>query len=199
MYHLVETIKIIDGIPQSLYWHQNRLEKSFLKLFKSESKIKIDECLSIPDQYKTGIVKARFLYNENSFACEFSNYASPKISSIKIVVDNQIDYSFKYADRKSINKLLLLKDDCDDILIIKNKRITDTSIANIVFYNGNRWITPSQPLLEGTCRARLLSEGGIEVDEIMMNDIKLFSQFKLINAMNEFDSQESYEIKIIKE
>lgn len=92
-----------------------------------------------------------------------------------------------------------MKDDCDDILIIKNKRITDTSIANIVFYNGNRWITPSQPLLEGTCRARLLSEGGIEVDEIMMNDIKLFSQFKLINAMNEFDSQESYEIKIIKE
>lgn len=199
MCHLVETIKIIDGIPQNLYWHKNRLEKSFLKIFKSESKIKINECLSIPDQYKKGIIKARFLYNENSFACEFSNYASSKISSIKIVLDNQIDYSFKFADRKSINKLLLLKDDCDDILIIKNGRVTDTSIANIVFYDRKRWITPSQPLLEGTCRARLLSEGRIEVDEVMVNDIKLFSQFKLINAMNEFDSQESYDIKIIKE
>lgn len=198
MYPLVETIKIKDGVPQNLLWHQKRFEKSYLKLFGMKSKLKISECLSIPIQYKKGLVKARFLYSKQSSTCEFANYKSQKVKSLKIVFDDSIDYSLKYTDRECINKLLLLKEDCDDILIIKNGRVTDTSTANIVFYDGNKWITPAKPLLKGTTRERLLHEGKIITKEIMIDNISSFSHFKLINAMNDFDLGINLDISIIK-
>ncbi len=198
MFPLVETIKIFNGIPQNLYWHQLRLDNSFQKLFGMKSKLKISECLLIPDNYKKGLVKARFLYNKESFNCEFTNYTMPRINSIKLVTDDEIEYSLKFTDRDNINKLLLLKEDCDDILIIKNGRVTDTSTANIVFYDGNNWITPAKPLLKGTSRERLLHEGKIIAKEIMTDDISSFSHFKLINAMNDFDLQTNLDVSIIK-
>ena len=106
MYPLVETIKVIDGAPQNLFWHQKRFEFSFKKLFKIESKIKIEETLSIPDEFKRGIVKARFLYNQKSFTTEFKSYMPPVIKSLKLIENNNIDYPLKFTDRTSIQNML---------------------------------------------------------------------------------------------
>jgi len=198
MYPLVETIRIIEGIPQNLFWHQGRFEHSYEKLFRTQPKLKVEEALLISREYKRGNVKARFLYNKDSHACNYSRSIPIKIKSLKLIVDNDIDYSLKYTDRKRIVNLLEMKDDCDDILIVKNRRVTDSSIANIVFYDGRAWYTPLLPLLRGTCRERLISEGKIIPEEIMIEDLGLFSKFKLINAMNDFEEQEDIDISEIK-
>ena len=64
-----------------------------------------------------------------------------EIRSLKVVVDDRIDYSFKSADRSSLNRLTAQKGDCDEIIIVKNGLVTDTSFTNIAVFDGEQWLT----------------------------------------------------------
>jgi len=75
------------------------------------------------------------------------------------------------------------KEECDDIIIIKNGLLTDASIANLILFDGKNWITPETPLLPGTCRERLLNAGLITKRKIHPDDLKYYQGVKLINAM----------------
>lgn len=198
MFPLFETIKIVNGVPKNLYWHQRRLEYSYQKVYARLPEIVIAEVLTVPVQYRSGIVKLRFLYNRDSFSCEYHHYTRKKIKSIKLIEDDNIDYSLKYTDRRHLNELLQKKDECDDILIVKRGMVTDCSFANIVFFNGKHWITPSNPLLKGTCRERLLHEEKIISKQIPADDLRHYSRFKLINAMLDFEDQKALDISAIK-
>jgi len=79
------------------------------------------------------------------------------------------------------------KGSTDEILIVQNTLITDTSIANIAFFDGERWLTPKEPLLIGTTRARLLDEQKIFEQDINVADLHKFTAFALMNAMIGFD------------
>ena len=94
-----------------------------------------------------------------------------------------LDYSYKYADRSALNALLEAHSHYDDILIEKEGFLTDTSIANIAFYDGSQWFTPKHPLLEGTMRTKLLDEGFLQIKEIRREDIPSYTQVALMNAM----------------
>lgn len=72
---------------------------------------------------------------------------------------------------------------CDDILIVKNNLITDTSIANIAFLLDGQWFTPKSPLLKGTTRARLIDEGKIKIAHLRLSDVNNTSKIALMNAM----------------
>ncbi len=198
MYPLVETIRIKNGVPQNLKWHQERYERSCRTFLEADPKFILEDKINVPSSLTEGTVKCRFLYNKDSVKTEFHNYKTPRILSLKIVEDDTIEYSHKFTDRTSINNLLKMKEECDDILIIKNEFITDTSIANIVFFDGKNWMTPAGPLLNGTARARLLNEGKITAAIIMMEDLRKFSHFRLINAMLEFEEQEMIGISGLK-
>jgi 4-amino-4-deoxychorismate lyase len=63
-------------------------------------------------------------------------------------------------------------------------------MSNLVFFDGTRWLTPSTPLLPGTCRERLLSDGKISERRIRQEDLYLYQGVKLINAMRELDEEE---------
>ena len=67
MYPLFETIKIIEGIPQNLFWHQNRYEYSYKKMYVDTPKFNLVDVFDIPGRYSTGLVKLRLSYNNNSF------------------------------------------------------------------------------------------------------------------------------------
>ena len=84
---------------------------------------------------------------------------------------------------KSHNELFAKKGSCDDVIIVRNGLITDSSYANLIFFDGREWITPKVPLLEGTCRARLLASGKIKTGNIGIKELSAFKGFKLINAM----------------
>lgn len=198
MYPLVETIKVINGIPQNLIWHQRRYDFSVKSIFGHTSEIKLQDILKIPDQFSKGVVKARLLYNDKGFDIEFRHYILFPVRSLKIIENDAIDYSFKYTDRSIIQKMLFEKGEEDDILIVKHGRITDTSIANIVFYDGNRWFTPEFPLLKGTAREKLLSQNRIILRDISLEDLNFFTHFRLINSMLDFDDQEMIDASNIK-
>lgn len=194
MFPLLETIRIIDGIPRNLDYHQKRFENSYEKFYGTKTKLKLAEIISVPPEYNEGKIKARFLYNNDSYECNFSKYIPIKISSLRLIVNNNIEYSLKYADRTAINNLYEMRGECDDILIIKNGIITDSSFANIVLFDRRTWFTPKKPLLKGSCRERLIFEGKITPAEIKVEDLKLFSEFKLINALRDFEEQKSSNI-----
>lgn len=198
MFLLLETIKILDGVPLNLEWHQNRFEKSFFKLFDHAPKLKLESVVNVPEQYSDGTIKLRFLYNRDSFSINYQQYKKKEINTLQLITSNLIDYSLKYKDRSCLVNLLIKKGECDDILIVKNKLVTDSSYTNIVFFDGQNWITPKSPLLEGTARARLLNKNIIKEQIIKVENLSNFKSFKLINAMLDFEDQNEIDIKNIK-
>ncbi len=183
MYQLVETIKILDGEIFNLKYHQKRLDDSFEKLYKIKSTFILQDIIKIPHKFTKGLIKLRFLYSNKKYKLDFINYKARNIKTLKVVTDNEINYPIKFTNRSQINKLFEQKNDCDDILIVKNNIIIDTSSANIIFFDGNNWITPATPLLKGTCRERLLETGKINEKKIEINDLINFQSFCLINAL----------------
>ena len=94
-----------------------------------------------------------------------------------------LDYTYKSAGREPLNCLFALRGACDDILIVKQGLLTDTSIANIALSDGTHWYTPAHPLLKGTRRAALLEEGILQEKDIRPEDLPSFSTVRLFNAM----------------
>jgi 4-amino-4-deoxychorismate lyase len=99
------------------------------------------------------------------------------------IVSSDIEYSLKYANRDALNALLESNKDVDEVIIEKKGYLTDTTISNIAFFDGEQWVTPVKPLLEGTMRAKLIDEGFLQTKEIKKEDLQNYSQVALMNAM----------------
>lgn len=183
MFPLFESIKIIEGQALHLSWHQERLNRSYFQLFGKESPFLLEKQLQVPLEAQSGIVKARFVYGKEKHYWEFHSYQPKEIYSLKVVTANKIDYGLKYADRKALNTLLSKTEAHQEIIIVKNGFVSDSSYSNLIFKSGETWFTPDTPLLAGTCRARLVSEQKITAIPIKKEDISSFSAVKLINAM----------------
>ncbi|MBE9488343.1 MAG: aminotransferase class IV [Bacteroidetes bacterium] len=174
----IETIKIENGIVRNLEFHNKRVINTIGKT--------INLTPDIPEEHKKGVVKYRVVYDINGIKeISFSPYTIKKIRTLKIVENNDIDYSKKYENRSSLNSLLEKKETCDDIIIVKDGFVTDTSYCNIIFKNEKGLFTPSTPLLCGTKRAFLLKEGIITEKDIRSEEIKEYQHIILINAMIE--------------
>ena len=198
MYPLFETLQVKNGVILNQEWHEARYYHAYQKFYDITSSSNLIQDIQIPLEYQRGIVKLKIAYNQKEQIINFQHYPNTPINTLKIVYDNTIDYSLKYSDRNHLNRLVSQKEDCDNILIVKNNRITDTSFTNIIFYNGNKWFTPSHPLLKGTCRANLLNQQLIYETEIQLKDLSTFKGFQLINALRLFDPNEIIPINNIK-
>lgn len=184
----VETIKIENGIALNLPYHQARMERTIHHLFPKLA-LKPMPCLAqlVSPKEDMSLFKARVVYGENGVELvEYAPYSMRSINSLQIVYDNSIDYSFKSCDRSSLNALTAQKGDCDEIVIIKNNLVTDTSFTNIAIFDGNDWLTPKHPLLQGTKRAYLLDKGLIKEAFITVDDLMKAKGIRLFNAMIEF-------------
>ena len=189
MYPLFETLCIDNGRICNAEWHCRRFETSYSSLYRRCPTYSLLDNTHIPSEYRTGRFRLRISYNESSTKTEIEPYITKDITRLKVwAVAPSFDYSLKYTDRSVLNYLFSQRGDCDDVLIIKNGMVTDTSVCNIVFFDGQKWITPSTPLLCGTARARLLTDGTIEERPIAESDIHKFEAFRLINALRHFDT-----------
>ncbi len=180
---LIETIKCADGRLFNLDFHQRRFDIAREESFGIHQQISLDTQIQIPEKCKAGLFRCRIVYAEQIENTEFIPHQIRQINSLKLVEDNEIDYHLKYADRKRLNELFKLRSNCDDILIVKNGCITDSFTANPIFFDGNKWWTPDTPLLPGTQRARLISEGKINVCRITPDILSNYSKIGLINAL----------------
>ncbi len=197
MCRLLETIKIKDGVMQNVFLHNQRMNNSRLMLFGKDNFINLKEEIDLEDDDFDGIFKCRVLYSNAIEIIEILPYQIKKINSLKMVFDDSISYAHKFEDRKDISNLYLKKENCDDVLIIKDGFVTDTSYCNIVFDTGTKLITPSTPLLKGVKRQQLLNEKIIEEQEIKHTDIKLFNKAFLINSMFDLDDKMEIAVKNI--
>ena len=187
---LFESIKLKDGEYSNLFYHEQRMNRSLNVMYGWQGNVDLKEFLGNVKNPRQGLYKCRILYDNRTKEVEFSPYQVRPVRSLRIIEHDQISYELKYNDRKAINELFELRKDCDDILIVKRGMVTDSSIANIVFKRNKMWYTPSDALLKGTMRSKLLERKLIQEEEIRVDEIYNFESFKLINAMLEFESSE---------
>lgn len=190
---LFETIKVKNKTLLNLEYHNARLNKSRKDLLGCTDFIDLREEISVPKGISNDVFKCRVLYSREVEQIQFIPYTMRQIRTIKIVECDTIEYYYKFADRKIFSNLMESVE-ADDILIIKNGMVTDTSFSNIIFFDGTNWITPETPLLQGTKRDKLLKEKIIYERSITKNDLQRFEKAALINAM--IDLEESPNIKI---
>ena len=183
----IETICLADGQLKNVEQHNARLNQSRHALYGSRDEWDLEHLISLPENTKTGLFKCRVTYGETLEKIEFESYSVRVIKSLKLSEANDLDYTFKYQDRSRLNQLFAQRGLADDVLIIKNGFVTDTSYANVAFWDGQRWLTPALPLLAGTKRAQLLQKGELFEQKIRVQELSNFSRTRIFNAM--FDQQ----------
>jgi 4-amino-4-deoxychorismate lyase len=194
---LLETICIIDGYPQNIIYHNQRFNQSSRLFWPTKDPIDLFLAIKVPLEFQSGIVRCRVLYRNEIEDIQFFHYQKKSIKNLQLIETN-IDYACKYEDRDQINELVKSKGNCDDILMVKNGLITDSSYANIVFKAGNQLFTPKIPMLAGTKRQKLIDEKSIIPIEIGPNDLQKFSHFAIINSFIDLHEDNFHPIQNIK-
>lgn len=174
--NFIESIRITNCSPEHLDLHSRRIVRTI--------GTPIALCPDLPPELVGSVVKWRVEYNARGIVSqEYLPYRIPQIKTLRTVVADDLDYSFKYADRSAISALFATRGECDDILIVKNGNVTDSSFCNVVFERDGICYTPAEPLLEGVRRASLLRSGRIVPRQISCAEIGNFDRIYLINAM----------------
>jgi len=187
MCQLVETIKCKNGELFNLRIHQARFNLTRRALFRMKDEISLEKIVKIPENCQTGLFRCRVVYGEKIEKIEFLPHRYRTVKSLKLVRADDLDYRFKFANREKLSALFEQRGNCDDILIVKNGFITDSFMANVVFFDGKKWRTPDTPLLPGTQRARLIYEKKIYVCPVTPADLPKYEKAGLINAMQDLD------------
>ena len=197
MFLLFETIKVINKKLLNISFHNERMNRSRYELFGLNNELNLTEQIEIPEDISKEVYRCKVIYSDTIKDIEFRKYTPRIIKHLKLAYSNSIDYSFKYLERNLFDELLR-KNDCkdnEDILIIKNDRVTDTSYSNIALFDGKEWHTPKFPLLKGTKRAKLLYDKRILEKDILLEDLMNYEKIILVNAMLDFDLDKSYQIR----
>ncbi len=182
----IETMKAVDGIIENIEYHNRRLNATRRHFWHDAEAVDLQSAVC-PPPLQPGVLKARIVYGRHGISeVTFTPYAMRNIRSLRLVDGGDITYTYKSTDRTALNRLAEQRGGCDDVLIMRHGLVTDTSFANIAFYDGTRWKTPQQPLLKGTRRAFLLDNGIIAEADIRAEDIGNYRKARIFNAMIDF-------------
>jgi len=179
----IETICYEKGCFQRIELHNERFNQTRQQFFGLQTPFQLELLLSVPPDLKDETVKCTITYEVDIISIDYTLYQIRLVNSLQMVVDDTIDYAFKYADRTKLNSLFDLRGQSDDILIIKNGFVTDTFYANIVFKKDDKWYSPSNPLLKGTRIDRYIREGLVTPALLRPSDLPIFSEARIVNAM----------------
>ncbi len=188
----IETIRIENNIAHNIHYHQARFGRTRKELWSALEPIELNKEINAPTK---ALYKCRITYGQKIEKIEYLPYAK-KLPQSFALIESDLDYSYKFADRSVIENLKAQIEQ-EDIIITKEGYLTDTSIANIALLEGEEWFTPKRALLCGTMRAKLLDEGLIKEKDIKIDDLEKYTNFALINAMLGFEIINR--VKIIKE
>ena len=174
-----ETIKCFDGMPFYINYHNARIARTI------GLNLNLHDFIFSPSDE---LLRCKVIYDEEGVkSINYFPYKKREIKSFKLVTSDNIVYDKKYLDRSEIDKLYAKRGECDEVIIVKNGFVTDTSIANLAFFIEDRWLTPREPLLLGTTRARLLDEKEIFEADIDIKMLKKASKIAIMNAMVGFE------------
>ncbi len=181
----VETICVEQGKALNLSYHNERMNRTRKFFWNDVTEDLRLEAWIHPEKYEI-CTRCRVVYGKEIKFVEYFPYQLREVNSLQLVVDDDIDYSYKWTDRSPLSRLFAERGNADDVLIVRKNLITDTSIANVALCDGEVWYTPKQPLLKGTRRQRLLDERKIQELDIQVSDLSHFQKIRLFNAMIPF-------------
>lgn len=183
-----ETIKCEDYEIFNLEYHNKRVAKTIGK------NLNLQEYITAPTNE---LLRCKIIYDDNEIlSVDYFPYKIKEFKKFKILFDDNIKYSKKYLNREELDELFCKKDSCDEIIIIKNGIVTDTSIANIAVFYENSWITSTKYLLNGTTRTRLIEEKKIFEKDINLQMLQNAEKIAIFNAMIGFLEIKDYSFKL---
>lgn len=197
MSHFFESIKVEDQSPFLLDFHQKRLDSTLAHFGAENVKIDLKSIYNALEHDENGLYKWRLTYSiSGDYKSQVLPYAISEIENFKLMKSDDISYPFKSEDRQSLEKLKK-KSGAQEIIIVKNNDITDTSFSNLLFLKKKEWFTPNSYLLNGVQRQHLLATKRVKETFITLENVEEFSHFQIINAMNDFDDMFIYPIERI--
>ena len=182
----IEVIKVVNGVFVNPQPHIQRILRTTEHFFEKPLYAQFTKDMIPANMQDCALVKCRIVYGSDIVSIDYEPYVMRTIKNLALVEHN----AFKYHNRDLINQLKARAKEADDILIIKNSQVTDTSFSNVVFedYKGNLF-TPKSTLLAGTKRKQLLKMGVIQEKEIYADDITSYKGLYLINAMIDIEDK----------
>jgi 4-amino-4-deoxychorismate lyase len=195
---LLETLAFRDGKVLNLSYHQQRAERSIHNIFgKDEASIDLST-IEVPTFAQKGWYRCRVIYSQNIEEIGWFGYAFKEIKRLKVVeIPSEFDYQYKWADRSFFQKILQQNSDFEEVILTKNGQVTDATIGNLAFWDGQAWHTSDTPLLAGTKRQQLLEKGLLLSCPIHLDDLKSFENVAIINAFRDLDFTNYISIKNI--
>ncbi len=188
MFRLIESIKVNQGQLQLLEYHEKRMNSSSLALWKKSTHSVDFKVINqkVSELKQPEVYKLRISYSALDFTYEIIPYKLKNIQNLFVVEAPELEYEFKFENRKELDSLYDMKDSYDDILITRNGAVCDSLYCNVAFLKASKWYTPDMPLLNGTKREFLLETGQLMAAEIFIEDIPDFENIRLFNALIEF-------------
>lgn len=181
MCRLIETVCVEDGRIIRAPYHSARMNAARKELWNTTDELNIEHLI---DRLPYGRTRCRISYGKSVEGVAYFPYQLRPVHRLRMVdAPADIDYHLKYADRSALDRLFALRGEADDVLIVRNGFLTDTSIGNVAFFDGESWFTPAHPLLKGTHRQYLLDEGLLQERDIVPADLPHYERLRIFNAM----------------
>jgi len=194
-----ETIRVQDGFIEGFGRHLSRMRQTCQHSFGVFHHENIISGIAVPQKHIAGLVKLNIFYNRDSFEVRFSPYTPMPIQNIVVVECRpDFDYSYKFTNREYLNELLSSVPGADEIIIIKNGHVTDTSKANIVFEKDHKYYTPDTCLLNGTMRQHLIRSKRIFEKAMRAEDVFSYEKMYFINALNPLETAMALSCKMVE-
>ncbi len=186
MCRFIESIQLKDGDFKRLIFHQARIDYVFEKFFSGHPSIHLASLFNEIVYPSVGLIKCRIIFDKDYHEVDFQQYKIREIRSLKIVETDMESMPYKSENRKKLIDAFEKRGNCDDVLLVKNGLLTDTSYTNVALYDGTNWMTPRKPLIYGVNRAELLEKNIILEKDILLNELGNYKKIRLFNAMIEF-------------
>lgn len=198
MFQFIETIHYKNGEMPLIHWHNQRFLSTQKENWNAIIYPNISDILQKKlENYsfdKDIPYKIRLVYGQDSLQVDVEKYTQKSISELYLIHANEIEYSYKFFDRSKLNQLKTKISTEDEIIAVKQNRITDTSFTNIALFDGDKWYTPLNPLLKGVQRQYLIEKNILHPKEILIQDISNYSQIALFNAMVNWENAWKFSI-----
>lgn len=193
-----DVICVRNGQLQRLDYHYRRMSNTCKTFYNKELSF---ECLNegLASCSKEGLYKCRIVYGDKIESVTYTEYHPKQVNTVQFVYDDTIEYSHKYLDRSALTKLVE-NSETDDVIIVKNGLITDSSFCNLIFEDAEgRKFTPKEALLKGTYREWLLEQGIVEETSIKKEDVYRYKFVYFVNAMRGIDDCTKMEINKLED
>jgi 4-amino-4-deoxychorismate lyase len=181
---LLESLRIRNRQIELPEEHNRRMNRSRRIVFGATDEWDVRALIRIPAYLTDDVYKCRFLYDTAVHTVEFAPYRKRTIRSLKLVdVPSGFEYGHKYADRTELDRVYAQRGRCDEVVIVRDGLLTDTSFSNIALFDGEKWYTPARPLLHGVRRTSLLAQGFLYEADIHVRELVYFRRILLLNAL----------------